>query len=256
MPSETYLTPEQVASFKNDGYVALKGSEVFDAKSLASLEKWVTDVQNWEEKPGGYMQYYEKSSKDGSRILCRTENFLDAHPEMKELFTGRIEDMVSELLGEESILYKEKINFKLPGGDGFKPHQDHAAGWWMYGQTFHISMLIAIDDCTVENGCLQVVAGEHTKGLLGPEHEEVPDELVKKFKWTPVPGKLGDVVFFDSFVPHRSEPNTTQEGRRILYLTYAKKSEGDFREKYYADKRISFPPDIERDPSKTYAYKI
>eukprot|EP01104_Vermistella_antarctica_P011064 TRINITY_DN303_c0_g1_i1.p1 TRINITY_DN303_c0_g1~~TRINITY_DN303_c0_g1_i1.p1 ORF type:complete len:222 (+),score=27.84 TRINITY_DN303_c0_g1_i1:34-666(+) len=187
MPSETYLTPEQVASFKNDGYVALKGSEVFDAKSLASLEKWVTDVQNWEEKPGGYMQYYEKSSKDGSRILCRTENFLDAHPEMKELFTGRIEDMVSELLGEESILYKEKINFKLPGGDGFKPHQDHAAGWWMYGQTFHISMLIAIDDCTVENGCLQVVAGGDTKGVPCPGGGGGCGGVVGKVKMRPPP---------------------------------------------------------------------
>jgi hypothetical protein len=44
--------------------------------------------------------------------------------------------------------------------------------------------------------------------------------------------------------------------RRVLYVTYAKASEGDFRTRYYADKRASFPPDIERDPSKKYEYKI
>lgn len=43
---------------------------------------------------------------------------------------------------------------------------------------------------------------------------------------------------------------------RVLYVTYAKASEGDLRARYYSDKRASFPPDIERDPSKKYEYKI
>ncbi len=27
------------------------------------------------------------------------------------------------------MLFKDKINFTLPGGDGFKPHQDQQTGW-------------------------------------------------------------------------------------------------------------------------------
>ena len=42
----------------------------------------------------------------------------------------------------------------------------------------------------------------------------------------------------------------------VLYVTYAKASEGDLRERYYSDKRASFPPDCERDPNKKYEYKI
>jgi len=42
----------------------------------------------------------------------------------------------------------------------------------------------------------------------------------------------------------------------VCYTTYAKKSEGDFRKKYYEDKRKSFPPDIEREAGKVYEYKI
>jgi len=163
---------------------------------------------------------------------------------------------IEDLFGEPSCLYKEKINFKLPGGDGFKPHQDHAAGWWRYGHTKHISMLATIDESTVENGCLELVRGWHKKGLLGEEFKEIPDELVAQMNWESFPMQIGDCAFFDSYVPHRSGPNNTQRRRRVLYSTYNTKNEGDFYEKYYADKRISFPPDCERDPTKTYEYKI
>jgi hypothetical protein len=36
----------------------------------------------------------------------------------------------------------------------------------------------------------------------------------------------GDVLFFDSFVCHRSAPNLTSSSRRLLYSTYAMRSEG------------------------------
>jgi len=34
------------------------------------------------------------------------------------------------------VLFKEKVNFKMPGGDGFKPHQDSQAGWDRYADYF------------------------------------------------------------------------------------------------------------------------
>jgi len=44
--------------------------------------------------------------------------------------------------------------------------------------------------------------------------------------------------------------------RRVLYVTYNRASDGDFREQYYIDKRKSYPPDIERDPDKEYAFRV
>jgi hypothetical protein len=44
--------------------------------------------------------------------------------------------------------------------------------------------------------------------------------------------------------------------RRNLYLTYNRASEGDHREKYFADKRKSYPPDLEREPGKEYSFKV
>jgi hypothetical protein len=64
------------------------------------------------------------------------------------------------------------------------------------------------------------------------------------------------VIFSDSFAPHASKPNFTDEPRRILYLTYNLASDGDHRARYYADKFASFPPDIERDGSRDYVFRV
>jgi len=126
----------------------------------------------------------------------------------------------------------------------------------MYGQSFHISTLIAVDEATIENGCLELVYGWHNRGILGEPWKEIDPIYSSQMKWCYAPTKPGDVVFFDSYVPHRSGPNKTNTPRRVLYSTYAKLSEGDWRQQYYADKRLSFPPDIERDQGKNYEYKI
>ena len=56
--------------------------------------------------------------------------------------------------------------------------------------------------------------------------------------------------------PHASGPNLSVERRRVLYITYNRQSAGDHRVCYYADKRKNFPPDIERDPTRTYTFRV
>ena len=70
--------------------------------------------------------------------------------------------------------------------------------------------------------------------------------------WTPIDLPAGSVVMFDSYIPHRSPPNLSTRSRRSLYITYSRASEGDWRARYYADKRATFPPEIEREPGIDY----
>ena len=61
------------------------------------------------------------------RFLDRVECFTDKHQGWKDLFAAqnsKIVRAVSELFGEEAVLWKEKMNFKKPGSAGFAPHQD------------------------------------------------------------------------------------------------------------------------------------
>jgi len=259
-----FLTEQQLKQYDETGILIIPSDQMWTPQEMKLLLASVNMMNDWQDAPGKYMKYYEKKrSPDGTvltpeeKILCRIENFTQYNPGLDYVLAHpKLVGMATELFGEQAILYKEKINYKLPGGDGFAPHQDVAAGWWMYGQTLHLSCLVCIDEATEANGCLEVSMGEHKNGLLGDPWKEVPNDVVQRLKWVSCPTKPGDIIFFDSFVPHKSGPNFTNNSRRVLYATYAKASEGDFRERYYADKRLSYPPDCERDPTQKYEYKI
>jgi len=79
------------------------------------------------------------------------------------------------------------------------------------------------------------------------------DSVIESLDWQAVETQPGDLLLFDSFLPHRSAVNHTQASRRALYITYNRAREGgDVRDAYFAAKRLAFPPDIEREPGKTY----
>jgi hypothetical protein len=251
----TPFSPPELAAYAGDGFLVARG--LFDPAEVAAIRAWTDEVQAYPEVPGTYMVYGEPSLiEPGRRLINRIENFYPYHAGFRALFDGpKLRGGVSELLGEAAVLFKDKINFKLPGGDGFKPHQDQQAGWGTYARLF-VTALVAIDAATAENGCLELAAGHHRRGLIGREWAPLTEDDLPDVSFVPCPTAPGDVVFFDSFVPHRSGPNPTPEPRRVLYVTYNRRSEGDHRVRYYADKRKSFPPDCEREPGKEYVYRV
>jgi ectoine hydroxylase-related dioxygenase (phytanoyl-CoA dioxygenase family) len=115
---------------------------------------------------------------------------------------------------------------------------------------------VTIDPATPTNGCLEMVPGWHGRGLVGEEWKPLAESITAQMDFRPYPARPGDAMFFDSFVPHRSGPNHTARQRRVLYLTYNRASEGDQRERYFADKHASFPPDVEREAGKTYVFRV
>ena len=246
------LTPAQLREFSETGFLTERA--LFNAEEMREITAWTDEVTAWPEVPGKYMMYFEQSRlRPGDRILSRMEDFEPYHKGFSRLFNdARMQGIVSELFGEQSVLFKDKINFKLPGGDGFKAHQDVQAGWDTYSK-LHITALLTIDPCTLENGCLEVAPGFNRQGLIGEKWKPLPEDGVE---YIAVPTRPGDALFFDSFAPHRSGQNMTNDPRRVLYVTWNRLSEGDHRRQYYADKRRNYPPDCEREPDRKYVFRV
>lgn len=249
------LSAAQIETFRQDGFLVVRG--MYDADAVEAISRWSDDILAWPEAPGRHMVYYEDSVFAGAgKVVSRVENFCPYHESFDALMrTGTLIGAISQLLGREAVLFKEKINMKMPGGDGFKPHQDAQAGWNRYA-SFYITALVSVDPATLENGCLEMVRGGHEKGLVGDEWRPLDDGAMSGMQFEPCPTAPGDVIFFDSYAPHQSAPNLTDQRRRVLYVTYNRLSEGDHRAQYYADKRLSFPPDIERAPGKEYVFRV
>lgn len=254
MDKSSFFSEADLNDFQRKGYVVVR--RLFTAQEAQELASWVDEVQRWPEQAGRHMMYFEKSQISSERILNRLENFVPYHRGLGRLINGpRMLGLVSQLFGEAAVLFKDKINFKLPGGDGFAAHQDVQAGWSRYAK-IHITGLISVDRATVDNGCLHIAQDFPSRTLIGAEWTPLDEKQLAGVTFAPIETEPGDAVFFDSFVPHSSKPNLTDQARRILYITFNKASEGDRLMEYYADKRKNYPPDVERQPGKEYVYRV
>ena len=167
------------------------------------VARWVDEVAAWPDADGPWLHHRELTD-DGPK-LCRTENFVPFHDGLRALLTtGSMLATASALLGEPAVLYKEKINYKLPGGAGYAPHQDAPA--YRFVRT-HVSCMVAVDDASLDNGCLEVVSGRHHELLPIDDVGCIRPDVVAQMEWEPVEVRAGETLWFHSRTPHRSGPN-------------------------------------------------
>ena len=244
------LNKAELSSWAKTGFLHLPSW--FDEEEMARITAVTDYLELWPETTGKWMKYFE-SGEDEKRQLCRIENFLEHSPVYNAICrSSPTLNLLSTLMGERVELFKEKINFKLSGGQGFAPHQD-APAFNSFGQHYHITMMLSIDATTEKNGCLEITHCKRRHELLEMKSDlTLTQEVVEALEWIPVETRPGDLVLFDSYLPHRSRVNLSDASRRVLYATYNRLSEGSWRDAYFEAKRTSFPPDVERKPGQVY----
>ena len=143
-----------------------------------------------------------------------------AHPRIVEVLTTVIGPNVKAM---QSMLFT-----KGEGKPGQAWHQDEyfiptrdrslTAAW------------IALDDATVDNGCLWALPGSHRRGVIYPdrEHDDVRfDCSVEAYDFpyrddeaVPLEVPAGSVVFFNGYLLHRSLPNAGRRGMRRALVNH------------------------------------
>lgn len=232
---------EEVCWENNIGYKLIK--KMFSISEIDSLIL-ETDLLEQEKDRKDYVwKYYEVDSKKISRIeyFVKYKNFFYEFANSK-----KIKDLISDLFGEECVLFKDKINFKYPGAADFVLHQDVSAGWGMYTNK-HINIAIPYCDTNELNGNLYF--GSKTNIMLTNYFEDI-DNYDQKL--IPVETKKGDAIVFDSYIPHASFSNNSCNKRQIIFLTYTPKSQGSFYDQYHHDKFQAVPPDISKIKGRSY----
>lgn len=246
------LSENDLAQFEEDGWLIVR--HAFDAAEMAQIQAWTDEMVARPEEPGKHWVYHEKSLQDErSDLINRIENMAPFHTGFAELAEA-LRPSVGRLFGEEAVLFKEKINFKMSGGGGFEPHQDWQAGWDEYA-SYYMTVMVCLDPATVKNGCLKLV-DKRRRELVGKQWQPLTAEQTTDMNFVPRPTVPGDLIYFDCFTPHASEPNLTDQGRRLYFATFNRLSDGDQRLRYLADKQLSYPPDVERRPGKEYVYRV
>ncbi len=223
------LTDGLLDVWEASGRLVLPGA--LDPASCACIETAVDEVESWAHSSGPGLHHFEQT--DRGPQIARSEDF-EAHQAALStiLRSGLIVDVLNDLFGQPPVLFKEKINYKHPGGGGFAPHQNATAYRFV---DHHISVMVPLDRATIASGCLWFC--DRQPETIVNEYGRIDPTWVASREWVPVEVDRGDLVFFDSYAPHYSETNTTARSRRALYITYNGESDGDFHERYYIDKR-------------------
>ncbi|WP_343079060.1 phytanoyl-CoA dioxygenase family protein [Ostreiculturibacter nitratireducens] len=218
------LTEEQKNFYDENGYLMVE--DVVTAGQLAELRRITYDFieksRNVTESNGVY-DLDEGHSADAPR-LTRIKLPHKQHPYFWDLLkNSAITEVLTELLGPDTMIQTSKLNTKAPGGGAaVEWHQD----WAFYPHT-NDSMLafgLMLEDVTEDNGPLMVIPGTHKGPLLSHMANGVfagaidPDDpLFEKEKAVTLTGRAGSMTVHHARTLHGSAPNMSDRNRLILF---------------------------------------
>ena len=140
-------------------------------------------------------------------------------------------DFVEGFIGPDIALWSSHFICKPPGDGKRVPwHEDSA--YWKPRLSEHevLTVWLAIDDSTAENGCMRVVSGTHTHGfsdyqpVADPDKHvfglEIVDEQVDQSKVVDLELKAGQCHIHHSKMIHGSNPNTSNKRRCGYTMRY------------------------------------
>lgn len=218
-------------------------NQFFNSKEIDLIRSHVLELVKKEDKKDFIWKFYENKINKINRI----EYFTKYDRYFYELaHNEKILKIVEDLLGEKPIIFKDKINFKYPGGEGFKTHQDISAGWGKYTNK-HVNVAIPLCDTNDNNGCIYF--GPRMTNMKTEYFQDIKEKEISLGK---VETRKGDLICFDSYIAHASYKNLSEKERIIIFFTYTPLNDGDYYEQYHMDKFKNVPPDIYKLKGKKY----
>jgi ectoine hydroxylase-related dioxygenase (phytanoyl-CoA dioxygenase family) len=150
------------------------------------------------------------------------------HPLFDEISRlDAILDIVAALIGPEIRYQGSKLNMKAAEyGSPVEWHQDFA--FYPHTNDDLLAVGIALDDCTLDNGCLLMLPGSHRWPILDHHQDgvfvgaiDVDREGVDLSGAMPVTVPAGGITLHHTRMLHASAPNTSSQPRRLLLLQLA-----------------------------------
>ncbi|MVA76460.1 phytanoyl-CoA dioxygenase family protein [Auraticoccus sp. F435] len=163
------------------------------------------------------------------RFLCIHHPHKLSPAAARALHARRVVDVLTAVIGPDVKAMQSMLFIKSEGRPGQAWHQDE---YFIPTRDRSLTAVwIALDDATVENGCLWVLPGSHRRGVLYPAREQDDprfDCTTEAFDFpyrdedaVPVEIPAGSAVVFNGYLLHRSLQNSGRRGyRRALANHY------------------------------------
>jgi Phytanoyl-CoA dioxygenase (PhyH) len=214
------LLPDQVASYHRDGFL-------FPLPALREVE--VAHFRSCHDELDRHLGWRPIASQKGDcHLHFKWVCDLATHP--------GVLDAVEDIVGPDILIHSSTIFCKYAEDEKFVSwHQD--SHYWGLSEPRLVSAWIALTDSTIENGCLRVLPGTHTRKF---EHLEKPQKTNILEKGLTISGDLdeagavdivllaGQMSFHHANLVHGSKPNRSigpRIGVAVRYVATAVKQD-------------------------------
>ncbi|HEX4205813.1 MAG TPA: phytanoyl-CoA dioxygenase family protein [Ktedonobacteraceae bacterium] len=219
------LTPAQLQTFQDDGYLVMPG--LFTRDDVQLLVDTFMGIQARGPVPG----FFEPASAEesGGDILKQYPRIIHPHRfnavALRYLLDARLAAVLANLFGEEPLAAQSMLYYKPAGARGQALHQDNF--YLRVEPGTCIAAWIALDTIDRANGGLEVVPGTQKMDLFCPEEADSTQSFTRDYvpvpdglRAAPVDMQAGDVLFFNGSLVHGSSPNTTRDRFRRSFICH------------------------------------
>jgi phytanoyl-CoA hydroxylase len=221
----TELTQEQVDFYQENGYIILH-----DFLTPDELETWRQSVDE------AVQQRDDRKLADGTmragdsyydNVFIQRINLWNDHAGMRQLMLDpRLGKLAATLAGVDGIrIWHDQALIKQPWANPTGWHLDNP--YWSFSSRDAISIWVALDDSTLENGCLYFVPGTHKTATF--DNTGIGQNMGDLFRvypqWAKLqsvagPMKAGSCSFHNGLLAHGAGANMTPGWRRAMTCGY------------------------------------
>jgi ectoine hydroxylase-related dioxygenase (phytanoyl-CoA dioxygenase family) len=223
----------QITSYQDQGFIVIE-----DFLSPDELEQWRETVMNAVRKRKG-QKMPGKDTKIGEddginedsayygKVFDQLLNLWQTDDGVKALmFDERIGQLAAQLAGVDGIrIWHDQALFKRPWANPTSWHLD--TPFWSFSDRKALSIWIALDDATLENGCLFFIPRSYNE--TGFENKGIGKNMDGIFEVYPqfvntravaAPMKAGSCSFHNGLTIHGANANMTNGFRRAMTCAY------------------------------------
>jgi hypothetical protein len=212
-----HATDEQVAFYREQGY--LKLGCIFTQGEMDTLRAHVDEMI--------------AALQEGKRPEEMDVPHFEDPWLFRYLTDARVLDVIEDFIGPDIVLWSSHFIAKPKGdGKGVPWHTDGAYWGKRLDPMKVITLWLAVDESSVENGCMRVIPG--TQKQIAASMEEylavdptrnvfstrIPPELIDESRAVDLELKIGECHFHDAWTIHGSNPNNSEKRRCGYTMRY------------------------------------
>lgn len=223
-----HATPGQIESYRRDGFVIIE--DLLDRRELDELRDAVAEAVSRMGRNKLNLTSNESTWAEGEsyydKVFVQRVNLWRISPVVKRYMLGpEIGGIAGQLAGCDLRVWHDQTLQKAPWANPTAWHLDNP--YWSYHSPHALSIWIALDDTTIQNGCMYYLPGSHH--LATTENVGIGPDMAGLFEIYPAmaaiepvaaPMRAGSCGFHNGLTAHAAGPNMTPRWRRAMTCGY------------------------------------